>query len=238
MTRMRVLALATVLAVFAGDKAIAQRSSLGARNRAQQVGKIEKIAARESTRIERNAIYEQYSWTAVKAPPPKTFRVGDLITVVVRETRKFEADADLETKKKFDISSELDAFIDLTGGGVGEAAFRRGKPAIDYKYNQKFKGEGDTAREDRLTTRLTGTIIDVKPNGLLVLEAKARIQHDDEISVITLTGSCRKVDVSADNTVLSTQIADKEIIVNNQGALRAASSRGWITKLIDLLWPI
>jgi flagellar L-ring protein precursor FlgH len=100
-----------------------------------------------------------------------------------------------------------------------------------------LKGEGDTNREDRLTTRLTGRILDVKPNGILVLEARARVQHDDEISEITLTGVCRKEDVTADNTVLSTQIANKEITVNNKGALRAAARRGWIPRLIDLIKP-
>jgi len=70
-----------------------------------------------------------------------------------------------------------------------------------------------------------------------VIEAKASVQHDDEISMITLTGVCRKEDVTADNTILSTQIADKNIVVVNEGALRAASSRGWILKLIDLIKP-
>jgi flagellar basal body L-ring protein FlgH len=44
-------------------------------------------------------------------------------------------------------------------------------------------------------------------------------------------------DVTADNSVLSTQIADKDLVVDNEGALRAASSRGWIPRLIDLVKP-
>ena len=70
-----------------------------------------------------------------------------------------------------------------------------------------------------------------------LLEARAAVRHDDETSMITLTGVCRKEDVTADNTILSTQIADKNIVVANEGALRAASSRGWIPKLIDLIKP-
>ena len=70
-----------------------------------------------------------------------------------------------------------------------------------------------------------------------MIEARAQVQHDDEVSVITLTGICRKEDVTADNTVLSTQIADKYVSVENEGALREASTRGWIIKLIDLVKP-
>jgi flagellar L-ring protein precursor FlgH len=170
--------------------------------------------------------------------PPKAFRPGDLITIIVREQRKWEADSDLETKKKFDVKSELDAFIKPTEGGIGAATFRRGKPNIDYTFDQKYKTEGDSSREDKLTTRLTARILDVKPNGLLVLEGRAKMTHDDEISEITMTGTCRKEDVTADNTVLSTQIADKAVVVTNSGALHSAATRGWVTKLLDLLKPI
>ena len=218
--------------------AMAQTSSLGAQKRTLEVGKPVEKVAREAPPRPRNYVYERFGWTASTPLPPKTFRPGDLLTIIVREQRKWEADSDLETKKKYDVSSELDEFIKFTQGGIGASDFRRGKPNIDYAFNQKLKNEGDSSREDRLTTRLTSTIIDVKPNGLLVLEGRAKMTHDEEISEITFTGTCRKEDVTADNTVLSTQVADKEVVVSNAGALRAASSRGWIPKLLDWLKPI
>ncbi len=196
-----------------------------------------KKEAREAPPRPRNATYDEFSWISVPPRRPKKFKPGDIVTIIIRERRRWEADADLETRKRFDLRSELDAFLKVTGGGVGAAAFRRGKPTIDYRLNQKLRNEGDTSREDELTLRLAATIIDVKPNGLLVLEGRARIVHDEEISVITVTGSCRMQDVTADNTILSTQIADKEVVVDNEGALRAASTRGWILKLIDWLKP-
>lgn len=216
---------------------LAQQSSLGAKARAARAGQAEAPPPREAPRVERNAMYERYSWITAAPTPPKTFKIGDLLTVIVRENRRFEADADLETKNRYDLESELDAFFKLTDGGLGSANFTRGKPNVDYRFDNRLRKEGDTQREDRLTTRVTAEIIDVKPNGTLVLEAKARVQHDDEVSMVTLTGSCRKEDVTADNTVLSTQIADKTLVVDNKGALRAASSRGWIPKLLDLVRP-
>ncbi|MBU0718323.1 MAG: flagellar basal body L-ring protein FlgH [Planctomycetes bacterium] len=216
----------------------AQTSSLGERKRKATAGKVVPKLPRENAKQDRNYVYEQHAWTALPPTPPKLFKPGDLITVIVREQRKFEADADLQTKKQFDAKSELNAFVKATGGGLGAAAFRRGKPTIDYKYDHKIKNEADTSREDKFTTRLTAAIIDVKPNGVLVLEARARIQHDDETSFVTLTGNCRKEDVSADNTVLSTQIADKNTVIVNSGALKAAATRGWIPRILDLLRPI
>jgi flagellar L-ring protein precursor FlgH len=217
---------------------LAQTSSLGARQRIADAGKVEEKTPREALPRPRNMVYEKFGWISIAPTPPKAFRPGDLITIIVREQRKWEADSDLETKKKFDVKSELDAFFKPMQGGLGAAQFRRGKPNVDYNYDQKFKSEGDSSREDKLTTRLTARILDVKPNGLIVLEGKAKMTHDEETSQITITGTCRKEDVTADNTVLSTQIADKQVVVSNEGALKSAATRGWITKLLDALKPI
>jgi flagellar L-ring protein precursor FlgH len=218
--------------------ALAQTSSLGARKRQTDADKRAETPAREYPRIPRNLVYERYAWISVRPRPPKTFKPGDLLTVIIREQRTWEADANLETKKKFNIKSEIDAFLRPIDGGFGAATFRRGKPNVDYSLDQKYKTEGDATREDRLTTRLAVRIIDVKPNGTLVLEGRAKVTHDDEVSSITLTGLCRKEDVTADNTILSTQMADKVVTIDNEGALRSASSRGWLHKLMDLLRPI
>lgn len=236
MTRWIIIMMALATALPTVD-ALGQTSSLGARKRTDMAGKPPPVVPREAPGRERNLTYERYSWISVRPVPPKTFKPGDLLTIIVRERRKYEAEADLEIKKQFDAKSELKAFVNLVGGGIGASAFRRGRPTIDYKYKGRVKNEGDTNREDRLTMRVTATIIDVKPNGLLVLEARKRIRHDEEISEITLTGTCRKEDVTPDNTVLSTQLADANVTINNQGALRAASSRGWIAKLLDLVKP-
>lgn len=222
--------------MFAAEAA-AQQSSIGSKIRHEQETRKIKNLTREVASQPSNAVYLKHSWISVPPPKPKTFSPGDLLTIIIRERRQWKADADLETKKKYDLTSEIAAFFKLTGGGVGASNFRRGLPKLDLAMDQKFKGEGDTSRQDSLTTRLTTKIIDVKPNGLLVFEGRAQITHDDEVSTITITGTCRKEDVTADNSVLSTQIADKNIIIDNKGALRSASSRGWIPKILDLLKP-
>jgi len=233
--RVTTLAFGTLLSV---PGAFAQTSSIGAVHRQHQHDEPPPAPTREAPPVERNAVYDSYAWIGLPPLPPKTYKPGDLITIIIREQRQWEVDADLRTKRQLDVDSELDAFIRFTEGGVGAATFRRGKPNIDYKFGSNLKSQGDTSREDRLTTRITGKIIDVKPNGLLVLEAEARVQHDEEVSRITLTGTCRKQDVTADNTVLSTQVADKNVVITNEGAMRSAAARGWITKFLDWLKPV
>ncbi len=225
------------LLLISTSSSLAQNSSLSVRKRQADESSPPKVKSRITVENRGNKIAERYSWIAIKPKKPPTFKVHDLITIIVREQRTFEADADLQRKQKYDVKSDLEAIFKLTRGGVGASGFQRGKPSVDYTFETKTKNQADTAREDRLITRITGEIIDIKPNGVLVLEAKARIVHDDEVSVVTLTGKVRKEDVTLDNTVLSTQLADKEITIENEGSLRGATRQGWISKLIDFMRP-
>ncbi len=236
MTRITTVA-AFCLAIVVCSSAVAQTSSLGARKRkADEQGPPPAPNAERQEQKVHPAI-ARYSWTAIQQPKPRSFKVNDLVTIIIREQRRFEADADLKSKQSFDIKSQLTAIMNFMDGGAGATAFSRGSPNVDFNMETKTKNKGESTREDRLTARITAKIIDVKPNGNLVLEARGRVVHDDEESIITITGTCRKDDVTADNTVLSSQMADKNVVIDNSGAVRDASKRGWIPKLLDLVKP-
>ncbi len=226
----------SVLLVSAASS-FAQQSSLSARKREADAVSPPDEKGRIAVEDSGNEVAERYSWIAIKPKDPPTYKVHDLITIIVREQRTFEADSELKRKKDYDVKSELDAMFKLTDGGLGAKTFQRGKPTVDYKFETETRSRADSNREDRLVTRITGEIIDIKPNGVMVLEASARVVHDDEVSIVTLTGKVRKEDVTLDNTVLSTQLADKDITIQNEGELRDAIRRGWIPRLIDFLRP-
>ena len=184
-----------------------------------------------------NPVLEQHSLWAVKIKPPKKLQPHDLITVIVRQQTKFESDGQINSKKEADIESKIDAFINFVDGGLGAAVFRRGKPNLKYELDTELKNKAKKDRQDKLTTRITAEIIDVKPNGNLILSARSRQLFEDEVTIMTLTGTCRSIDVTPDNTVLSTQLADLALMVKNQGAVRDGSSRGWLQKLLDRTKP-
>jgi flagellar L-ring protein precursor FlgH len=193
---------------------------------------------RETPPVVGNPTLEGASIIAVRPPKPREFRVDDFITVIVREQRNYSADGTANARRQANLKSELDAFLKFTGGGVGAAAFRRGKPNIEYKGTFDQRNDAESEREERMTTRITAQIIDIKPNGNLVFEARKSIRHDDEISTMTLTGACRKVDITADNTVLSTQVADLTINVRNTGNVRNATRPGWLGTIYDWIRPL
>jgi flagellar L-ring protein precursor FlgH len=184
---------------------------------------------------------DSVSFFAVPEPEPRVLKKHDLVTIIVREESSFESDASSELRKEAALEARIDEFIQIDtllrefqvkGGGVTDPV-----PSIAMSGSRDFKGEGNVDRMDRLTLRVTAEVVDVKPNGTLVLQARQRIATDEEVQEFVLSGICRAEDVTADNTVLSTQMFDKEVRKNHKGTVRNATRRGWLSKLLDAVSP-
>ncbi len=225
-----------VLIAMITPPVLGQTSSISRRFESKAVADQAKADLRGSG-LKGNPTLERHSLVAVKAPEPRKFKMHDLVTIIIREQQIYESESDLEQQKKFDVRSQLNEFFKIEDGQLGASSFLRGKPGVDFKFDTRVQHEAEKEREDRFTTRVTGEIIDVKPNGNLVIEARGETQFDSENVVITLTGIARAVDITADNSVLSTQLADKRIMVTTDGAVRDGSRRGWVTRLLDVLRP-
>ena len=168
---------------------------------------------------------------SVGAPEPKKLKVNDLITVIVRQTIDRSSDAKLKSEKDWQIKSELTKFLRLDSQNhVIPQNFVEGTPGVDFTFDNQYEGKGGHSRKDSMTTRITAKVIDIKPNGTLVLEAKNRIKSGEEEYIVTLTGQCRSEDVTAQNTVLSTQLYDLNLVDEPTGAVRDASRRGWLMR--------
>jgi hypothetical protein len=99
-----------------------------------------------------------------------------------------------------------------------------------------FEGEGEYRRTDTFSGRIQSRVIDVKPNGTLVLEARKYIQNDDETLEMVLTGLCRAEDVTAANTILSTQLYDLRLVKEHTGELRRSTRKGILTRVFETIF--
>jgi flagellar L-ring protein precursor FlgH len=179
------------------------------------------------------------SFHAVPEPQPRTLRKHDQVTIIVREESEFSSKGRSEFKKEAEFEARLEEFIklklrnaEIEGGALGAAT-----PSVRGTGKRDFKGEGTVDRSDSFTTRVQAEVVDVKPNGTLVLQARSHIKTDDEERYFVLTGSCRVEDVNADNTILSTQLFDKDLRHSSKGTVRNASRRGWLAHLLDAVSP-
>jgi flagellar L-ring protein FlgH len=179
------------------------------------------------------------SYTAVPVPEPKVIRKHDLVTIIVREETQYSSEGNTETTREAAIDAAITDFIKLKlanveveGGAIGPIP-----PRVAGNLNREFTGEGTVDRSDRFTARITAEVLDVKPNGTLVLQARKRIKTDEEEQSFVLTGICRAEDITADNSILSTQLYDLELMKSHKGAVRDATRKGWGSKLLDVVSP-
>ncbi len=175
------------------------------------------------------------SFFGVPEPEPRTLKKHDLITIIVREESTFSSKGTADLKREADIEAKVEEFIKLKLGNFAIQGGAQGPtpPGVKITGNRTLKGEATVDREDTLTARITGEVLDVKPNGTLVVQARKQIKTDDEVQQFVLTGICRAEDVNADNTLLSTQLFDLQLQKNHSGAVRDTTKRGIIGKLLD-----
>ena len=182
----------------------------------------------------------QVSYFAVPEPQPKTMKAHDLVTIIIREQSEFSSNGTTDIKRDASIDARLEEWVKLNTksigiqGGVGTTG---PVPSVKASGKAEWKGEGTVDRTDSFVARITAEVLDVKPNGTLVLQGKKTIRMDEEQQEFIITGTARAEDVSADNTVLSTQLKDLSLTKTNKGDLRQAQKKGWIPKLLDAINP-
>ncbi len=183
---------------------------------------------------------EQVSLFAVPEPEAHKLKKHDLVTIIIHEESAISSVANKDVKKEADFSAKLDQFIkiNLAKFAIQGLTPNNTSPAdIDINGIREFKGNGEMDRSDNMTARITAEVLDVKPNGTLILQARKHIKTDEEEQQFVLTGNCRVEDIAADNTILSTQLYDLDLQKNHKGDVRGAVKRGLLPKLLDLLNP-
>jgi flagellar L-ring protein FlgH len=184
-----------------------------------------------------------YSLVAVTLPEPRRFAVHDLIFVTVRESSESRFDGSLETEKQGEIGGEVTAFPSMTLQDLFELRFSSrelgaNRPRVAGEFDKEFEGEGEMTRSDTMTARVAARVIDIRPNGNLILEARKHIRTDEESVTLLLTGTCRPQDVNPDNTLDSFKLYDLHLIKITDGEVRNAAKKGLITKFFDALFNL
>jgi flagellar L-ring protein precursor FlgH len=180
-----------------------------------------------------------YSMFVVSPPPPRTYAKHDLVEVIVNESSVQRIAQKYDTKKDYDFAAELAQFPSMQAlftqwtleNGIGTPA-----PSVGIGNKNKYKGDGKMDRSDQVTARLSAIVIDVKPNGTLVLEAKECIQSDREVTTMVLSGICRSEDVTRNNTIQSSQLANLDIRIEHEGDVKDTAEKGLIPRIFETLF--
>ena len=153
--------------------------------------------------------------------------VGNLITIMVTERTVAESSALTNRRKDARIRGEWD-FGALLPGIVKSSTELRGR--------DDFQGEGLTSRNGRLQMDVTARIEEVLPNGTLRVVGIKHIRVNDEETDITIRGIVRPMDISPDNRIDSSRVADASVDVKGSGPATAKATPGLLTRLFNWLW--
>lgn len=165
-------------------------------------------------------------------------QVGDLVTVNIVETSSASKKATTRTGRESSINAGISNLM-----GYEEKLGKIGGPLFDNETLLKasmtndFSGSGETSRNETMTASITATVVEVVPNGNLMIRGTREVGVNNENQLITLTGIIRPSDISPDNTILSSYIADARITYSGRGAVSDKQRPGWLLRVVDFVWP-
>lgn len=178
------------------------------------------------------------SVTLVEAPKPRDYRVHDIVSIIISERSTASSKAQLDTKKDSKIDASIDKLPDLVEllQLRLDDSDRTSLTSVGAEAKGNWKGDGKYERSERLVDRISATILDIKPNGTIVLEARRMIKKDKETQTVVLSGICRREDITTANTVLSSQLAELVVKIESEGEVKKASEKGWLTNLFETVF--
>ncbi len=163
--------------------------------------------------------------------------VGDIVTVLVEETASAKTEAKTDATRThnqragilslpFVSGKLLERGIDLTATGLANTSSDR-----------SFAGDGKTDRKDSLNASIAAVVTQVLPNGLMVIQGQREVLVNYEKQVLTLQGIVRPEDISAQNTIASSKIAEARIAYAGKGMVDDAQTPQYGVKWLDKVLP-
>jgi len=154
-------------------------------------------------------------------------RVGDLLTILVSETSAstFSAKTTLSKSDSNSISTLFNTiFLD------------RLIPSMTSGATSSNGGTGSTDQNGSVTARMTAVVREIRPGGVLLVEAARSVMVNKELQTFRMSGLIRQDNIRADNTVLSETVADLELRMEGKGAIQDRQRRGLLTRMLDWLF--
>lgn len=148
-------------------------------------------------------------------------RVGDVITVVVYQNAEARNRAQ-------NVSRQSRSFDGQASAGDTAESVQLG---IDSRYG----GEGEVRRSESFVTQISVAVEEVAANGDLIVAGQQVLHINGERTTVRVRGRVRPEDISDDNRVLSTRIAEAEISYDGRGFVSRNASPNWVHRLLSLL---
>ncbi|MEZ5709166.1 MAG: flagellar basal body L-ring protein FlgH [Blastomonas sp.] len=154
--------------------------------------------------------------------------VGDLLTIALVERT--------QATKSNDASTDRSGGFGITPPTTGPFSFF--KPSdVATGGNTTFSGSGSASQSNALQGEISVTIAEVYPNGTMLVRGEKLMSLNRGDEHIRFSGIVRATDITPENVVLSTRVANARISYGGSGEIARASKQGWLQKFFNILSP-
>ena len=192
-------------------RAQSQRGNVAQTSLASYLARVK--AETSETKPTTGSVWSESGRLARLSTDDRAMRPHDLISVVVQESLASETDGTVKNTRASNASSGISGLIGTLKAGN----------ALQNLVNQQsaagLSAAGTSANNSSLSTTLGGQVIEVLPNGMLVIEAARQVEFSQQTQTIVLRGLVRPEDISQQNQVLSTAISSLELEVRGKGII-------------------
>ena len=173
-------------------------------------------------------------------------RINDILTIKIDEISNASQQVSTKTSRDSSIlasitkflGSPLDFGLENLWGKDSTGADLPFIPEITSSAKSSHSGSGKITGSGKLSAEITAKVIEVMPNGNLIIEGRKEVTIDKEKRFIVLSGIVRPEDVEFDNTVSSSKIADARIEYTGTGVISDKQSPGVLHRIFDWVYPL
>ena len=179
----------------------------------------------------------ELSWTYRPAEELRELKLNDLIMVQVDEKSQVISEGEMDRRKKANATFVLKDWIGIAGMSIQPDPQTAGDPTVSGNMENKYRAESEMETRDSMKFSIACRVVDIRPNGNLVIEGRRSIRNNKDVWEMSLLGVIRPEDVLPNNTVLSENVAELRIVKRESGHVRDGYRRGWFTEWFDKYQP-
>lgn len=156
--------------------------------------------------------------------------VGDTMTITIAEANTASTKSNTKLSKATSISASAGPIVGLPGKSFDGMA-------LTAASSNTLDGKGDAAATNSFTGTITVTVIEVLPNGNLLVSGEKQVAIAQGTEYIRVSGIVNPVFLNSANTITSSQLADARIEYKESGSISEAQVMGWLARFFMSVLP-
>jgi len=162
---------------------------------------------------------------------PRALEAGDILTVTILINDRAQLRNQSERRRNSSRNIGLSGSFDFEGtGGSAEATGQVGG-------GSQSNGRGETQRSEDIRLRVAAVVMDVLPNGNLLIRGSQEVRVNAELRILTIEGIVRPADIGASNTIPYDRIAEARISYGGRGRLTEVQQPPYGQQILDAVLP-